>query len=406
MRKICFFTENHYKGGVDTFIINLLNSWNEDSDNITLMCNISHPGLDNIKNTIKKPINFNLYKRFYTSKSAIGNSSCKLSKSIIVRIFYVITYRILQYPIIFPWYLFTLYKFFKKSNFDNLMVINGGYPASLLCRSAIISWKYAKKKKAILNIHSSAIKTKGAAIYFENFIDNLVIQAVDKIICVSKYSLTALNNRSAFIDFKNSTYIYNGILDPNTTGFILDPYQKKHNSYCLMLATYTKYKGHSFLLQCFKNVIKINPNVILKIYGYGKKHEFEHVVSEIKLNDLEKNVILGDFLDSTSELISKASILVVPSQLHESFGLVMIEAMAYGVPIVATSVGGLPEVLNNSGAGFIFDRQDVIGFSNGISEILNNDQLAKQMGIQGRKHYLSKYTSNIMASNYKKALYN
>ena len=46
--KLCLFMENHYKGGLDTFLINLTNSWPDEQDVLTLMCNSSHPGLATI----------------------------------------------------------------------------------------------------------------------------------------------------------------------------------------------------------------------------------------------------------------------------------------------------------------------------------------------------------------------
>ena len=66
--KICFFTENEYRGGVDTFLINLINSWPNSNDKLTLVCNQTYPGLEAISEKTVRPIEKTCYNRFFTSK--------------------------------------------------------------------------------------------------------------------------------------------------------------------------------------------------------------------------------------------------------------------------------------------------------------------------------------------------
>ena len=66
--KICFFTEIYHKGGLDTFLINIFNSWNRESDSIHLICNKTHPGLKNIINKTRKNIILETYSRLFTSR--------------------------------------------------------------------------------------------------------------------------------------------------------------------------------------------------------------------------------------------------------------------------------------------------------------------------------------------------
>ena len=63
--KICIFTENHYKGGLDTFIINLVNSWPFFNDDMTLFCNADHPGLLTIKDNLNNKIRIKKYSFFF-----------------------------------------------------------------------------------------------------------------------------------------------------------------------------------------------------------------------------------------------------------------------------------------------------------------------------------------------------
>ena len=153
--KICLFTENYYKGGLDTFIVNLINAWPEPLDEWTLVCNGTHPGLNNISTMVKKPMKIVGYYRLLTTKLSQGKSASSLQSSYLVRIFFGICFKFLYLPLFFPVYIFSLTIYFWCSNFDRLMVINGGYPASLLCRSAIISWYLSGKRPlAVMNIHN------------------------------------------------------------------------------------------------------------------------------------------------------------------------------------------------------------------------------------------------------------
>jgi glycosyltransferase involved in cell wall biosynthesis len=125
-----------------------------------------------------------------------------------------------------------------------------------------------------------------------------------------------------------------------------------------MLATYEPRKGHHYLLKAFSLVSKEFPDVKLRIFGYvAKPHEMETVVAEVDRLSLKDQVELNEFTQEKNQLIKNASILVVPSQENESFGLTIIEAMALGTPVVTTDVGGMPEVLEGTHAGFVCSKR-------------------------------------------------
>lgn len=403
--KICFFTENSYKGGLDTFLINLFNAWPDSKDELTLVCNGTHPGLENIARKTVRPIKIKKYSRVFTSEIAQGLSSLKIIQSFPVRLFFALAYRVLQYPILFPWYLLTLTLFFRRSDFDRLMVVNGGYPASLLCRCAAIAWRFSGKRPlATFNFHNSTTKTPWYFSFPEYLIDLAVIRSAAQIVSVSKDCLSTLSKRKAFLDCAKLLYIYNGIEDPRLIS--KDDVRKQYvtKRYCLMLATYEPRKGHPYLLQAFKNVVKDFPDVRLQIYGYGKSHEKERVAGEVKHLALENNVSLNDFTPNTASLIANASVLVVPSQAYESFGLSIIEAMAFGIPVVTTDVGGMPEVLADSHAGYVCSKDDPISFADAIKNILGNPSLASQLGRNGRQAFEQRFTAGTMAYNYRKLI--
>ncbi|MDC3200265.1 glycosyltransferase family 4 protein [Porticoccaceae bacterium] len=408
--KICFYTENYYKGGLDTFLINLINAWPDSDDELTLVCNGTHPGLVTIAEKVNRPVIIKRYYYFFTTMISQQRVALKWGFSTPVYAFFVIVRRFLQYPILFGWYLLRLTLFFRRSDFDRLMVVNGGYPASLLGRCAVIAWHLAgKKSKAIMNFHNSSTNSPWYFKFVEYLIDIWVINSVAQIVTVSRNCLNSLNERAAFRDCGKGTYILNGIDDP-----LIDPkVVNKLGSdtdlkvpYCLMLATYEQRKGHRYLLEAFALVVKHFPDIQLHIYGHGQAHERKLVEDEVTAFNLENHVQLNDFTEDKYGLIRGAKMLLVPSQSHESFGLTIIEAMAFGVPVVVTDVGGMPEVLLNSQAGYVCSKTDPVSFGDSIKNILSDSVLASNLGVNGRSTFEKKFVASIMARQYEKLVKN
>jgi glycosyltransferase involved in cell wall biosynthesis len=396
--KICIFTENYYKGGLDTFLVNIFNTWPEEKDELTLCCNSSHAGLKDIKDKTKRPLIIKEYNRIFTSSISRGESSTIISNSPSVTKLFNLSYKILQYPFLFPWYLISLTYFFIRNDFDRLMVVNGGYPASLICRCASIAWSLADKRPlAIMNFHNSSTSSSWYNKIAEDFIDRLVIKSSKHIISVSKDCLDSLKNRSSFLDCDKTSYIYNGIEDP----VLLNNFEinKPRKPYCLMLATYEPRKGHTYLLKAFKDVVKNFDDVQLKIFGHGRA-EKQQVFDEVSKHNLMDRVILGDFEPQKNQLIANASILVVPSQAFESFGLTIIEAMAFGVPVVTTDVGGMPEVLGDSNAGYVCSKDNYKEFALAIETILDDSELASTLGKNGRAAFEDRFSALTMSKKY------
>lgn len=398
----CFFTEIYYKGGLDTFLITLFNTWSNPEDKITLVCNATHPGIETIEKKTRRSFKIIRYHSLFSSKLAQGQSNVKFFRYLPIRILFVFLFRILQYPILFPYYVVTLALYFRNSDFDRLMVVNGGYPASLSCRCALIAWRFSGKRPlAVMNFHNSVICSPWYYSFMENVIDKLVVQSAFKIISVSSNCLSSIYNRRAFVGCNKLTYIYNGIEDPVDSSCTIELTSKARSTrYCLMLGTYELRKGHSFLLRAYKSVAKTFPDVKLHIYGYGKPHEIDRVANEVKRLGLVDNVMLGEFQTNTSELLSNASVLVVPSQDYESFGLTIIEAMAFGVPVVSTNVGGIPEILSETMAGYVCSHDNELEFADAIKRILGNLFLASKLAENGRKTFESKFMASTMTKNY------
>src|SRR5438477_3269132 len=100
-----------------------------------------------------------------------------------------------------------------------------------------------------------------------------------------------------------------------------------------------------------------------------------------------------------SELLAISDILLLPSEL-ESFGLVALEAMACEVPVIATRVGGVPEVVRDGIDGFLYDVGDVRSMADGCLPILNNPQIREKLGKAAREHAMRDFCASKIVLQY------
>jgi len=104
------------------------------------------------------------------------------------------------------------------------------------------------------------------------------------------------------------------------------------------------------------------------------------------------------------EYLSVADLLLLPSQ-SESFGLTALEAMACEVPVIATRVGGIPELVEDGGCGYLFEIGDVDGMSAAALRVLGDEAERARLGTKGREIAVSRFRTETIIPQYEE-LYN
>jgi glycosyltransferase involved in cell wall biosynthesis len=142
-------------------------------------------------------------------------------------------------------------------------------------------------------------------------------------------------------------------------------------------------KGVDILLRSIPIILK-EQNVTLDIVGTGPRLEQYQALSR-KLG-LEKSVTFRGFIphDQMPERYLNADLFVFPSR-RESFGLVLAEAMAAGLPVVSTSVGAIPEVVGDGKTGMLVLPDDPEKFARAVNFLLDDPELMKKMGLAGKQ---------------------
>ncbi len=395
-----FFLDNQYRGGVDTFLIQLVNHW-PDNGRLRLYCNRRHPGLETIRLLVKRPLEIFTYGDWISWTLFSGKGTVPLERFYIVRAAVVVLQRLLP-PFLFLGNLLRFAVLFAFSGASSLLVINGGYPASAAARSASIAWRLAGRRgPSAHNFHSHAAPLAPARPGgIADRMDRAVLRASDCFITVSHSCERSLRNRPAFSASGRVLVIPNGIADPGPV--IQKPSAQTMN--CLMLATYHEYKGHGFLLEAFSQIKDEHPSAQLLIYGDGAEKDRIRIEGLIDHFGLRGRAFLRGFVADPDSLIRSADVLVLPSQAHESFGLTIVEAMARGVPVVATTVGGIPEVLEDGVQGFLCSPSDPSAFAAALSRLFSSDTLRRELGAAGRRRYEERFRAEQMSGAYYRAL--
>lgn len=135
----------------------------------------------------------------------------------------------------------------------------------------------------------------------------------------------------------------------------------------------------------------------LILIGDGPERPRVQALAE-ELDVADKVVFLGRH-DSVAELLSCADVFLLPSS-KESFGLVALEAMACGVPVVATDLGGLPEVVPHGEAGFLCSVGDVDAMADAVTDILRDEELHTRLATNGLAVVAEKFTAEFVVPQY------
>ena len=129
-----------------------------------------------------------------------------------------------------------------------------------------------------------------------------------------------------------------------------------------------KSKGYSYLINAFKIVKKNNPETVLIIIGEGEERKkIEKQINALKLQD---SVFLLGQKDNVQDYLSAANVFIL-SSLWEGIPIALAEAMACGLPVVVTAVGGIPEVVENGKTGFLVEPKNSEALAEKIEYALN-----------------------------------
>ncbi len=182
----------------------------------------------------------------------------------------------------------------------------------------------------------------------------------------------------------NTFFLKKGISDGSATSGILE----NNDIVLLSIANLLPYKDYLTVIKALKKIDDQNIKFQYHIVGEGKQRD--KIIQQIEEAGLNKKIHLHSSLSDPRPLLNIADIFIHSSH-GEGLSNAILEAMAAGLPVIATNTGGTPELINESN-GRLFDLFDFETLSQHLKELIFNPDLRKNLGKESRRIAMSKFS--------------
>jgi len=164
----------------------------------------------------------------------------------------------------------------------------------------------------------------------------------------------------------------------------------------LYVGNLIKRKGVDILIHAFQHTLSAVPDARLVIVGIGPEERNLRNL-QARLN-LEQISFVGRMpRTEMPDVYRSCDILVLPSLYYEIFGNVIVEAMASGLPVICTRIGGMKDIVIHGETGFQVNPGDPLQLSKHLIKLLSDDELKSKMSIAARKLAVEKYDDTVLA---------
>ena len=337
MRIFAFHLLNDYSGSPKV-LMQLLKGWIEDDFDVTVVtCNGREGFLSNIKG-----VKYKYYWYRWAKNPLLRLLNLTLSQFIL------------------------LIKMLFEVKKNDIVYINTVLPFGAAFLGKIIGCR------VIYHIHETTIKPAS----LKKFLFGMVSWTADDVIYVSKY-LSEQEN----IPNKKIHVLYNAIENSFYQTAINNRKKGESENNILMVCSLKKYKGVSE----YNQLALLNPNFNFKLVVNASQNEIDaYFAKEI----ISKNLVVYPTQTNLHPFYSEADIVLNlsrPDGWVETFGLTIIEAMAYGLPVIVPPIGGIIELVDNEKNGFYVDCREMNSLSSKLQLILCDKAIYKQMNSYSNK---------------------
>ena len=177
-----------------------------------------------------------------------------------------------------------------------------------------------------------------------------------------------------------------------------------HRFVVICLASIQYHKGQDLLLDCLPTVLSKVPDILIYFVG----PQVDHVLAmdlrqRIELGELDEHVrILGNRRDAL-EFIYAADLLVTPSRT-EAMPLTILEAMALKTPVIASDVGGIPELIENEVTGLLFPPEQPMRLADALVRAAKDPVEQRSFAERASQRYWSSFSKVLHAKRYAQAI--
>ena len=184
--------------------------------------------------------------------------------------------------------------------------------------------------------------------------------------------------------------IHNGITNPVTAGEA--PAAASQGTARIgIIGQIARWKGHADLLQAFCLLAKDFPAAELHVFGRSPDDFEDELRRQVKSLEMAERVVWHGFVSDRTRVYQSMDVCVVPSRVQDSLPTTAIEAGFFGLPVVASRLGGLPEIVEDGVTGFLFEVGNVAELAACLGRLLGDDRLRREMGERARASVRTKF---------------
>lgn len=295
-----------------------------------------------------------------------------------------------------------LEKEFTRFKPDILHINNGGYPAATSCYSAVLAARKCGIKRVVYMVNNMVADYRHPLRWFDRRLDKIVKKNVTYFINGSNNAGLRLKEVLKLPESQQVT-IRNGIV-PRKVTISREIFRKQYgiddSTFVFAeVANLEERKGHRILLKAAKKIEKvgISRKFVILLEGDGPlKEELSTYINENGLSEIVKMIEVEQIYN----LYNAIDVLVLPSIHTEDFPNTIIEAMGQGVPVIGTSVAGIPEQIDDHETGLLIAPGDVDALANAMVELSSEKNLYERCKKQAKQKFNENYTAEISVGNY------
>jgi glycosyltransferase involved in cell wall biosynthesis len=300
----------------------------------------------------------------------------------------------MMFPFLFPVVLIQLLWMLHKHRIEivNLHFLNDRFFYFAVCR-------WLLPIKLVASVHGSDAFESGKPRRRYSLAFRFLVRSADLVILPSNAYRAKF--AEVFRDARKKTIcIHNGV----DAEQFRDRVQAYDNSrrYILCIGALTEWKGIDLLLRAAPPLLREYPWLSLVIVGDGVlRRNLQDLATQLGIVDRTR--FAGALsADAVALLLQGCDVLAVPSRA-ESFGLVVLEGMVCGKPVVASAVGGIPEIIENEISGILVEPESPEALCQAIRRVLSDDGLRDALGANGRARVLQRFCFSNTGAAYKSA---
>ncbi len=267
-----------------------------------------------------------------------------------------------------------------------------------------VASRIARMKRRVLSVHSTGLWSKTSSF---KFTDRLVLGIYDRVVALADMHAEHLSKREG-IDPGKLAVIHNGIdtsrFSPPGSGEEKASLRARFsvpagNFVVTIVAALRPEKNHEMFLEAAAKVSSQVTDCTFLIVGEGQEAgKLQRLSRELSL---EGSVRFMGLRDDVADILAVSDACVLCSYpVVETFPLSVLEAMACGLPVVATGVGSIPEMLGNGEEGLIVPSGDIEALSGALIRLARDASLGREMGKKARSRVIEHYSETRMVQRY------